>query len=98
MSAARVLGVLLPLVFLVAAAGIPLMLWWERKRPTAYTRTPMHLGGEPTLAEWQGMTTAGQEAYDTAVLNASEAAEGAARRAAEQRLERAVYVNSLFRP
>lgn len=108
MSSARLLGALVPVSLLVIAA---VGTWWvlreERRNPTSYTRksaaavpgrTPMYLGGEPTPEEWEGMTTAGQEAYDTAVLNASEAAEDAVRRAGEQKLERAVYVNSLYRP
>ena len=82
MSSARLLGALVPVsLFVIAAVGA----WWvlreERRNPTSYTRksaaavparTPMYLGGEPTPEEWEGMATAGREAYDTAVLNAAE--------------------------
>lgn len=108
MSSARLLGALVPVsLFVIAAVGA----WWvlreERRNPTSYTRksaaavparTPMYLGGEPTPEEWEGMTTAGREAYDTAVLNAAEVDEDAARRAGEVAVERAVYVNVLYRP
>jgi hypothetical protein len=95
MSAARVLGVLLPLVFLIAAAGIPLMLWWEKRRLTSYTRQP-HV-----LADWHAMSSAEQEAVDTASLDMAEQAaldaEADAQEAAQQVVERS-RVNALFHP
>lgn len=99
MSAARILGVLLPLVLLVAAAGIPWMLRRERRHPTSYSRRP---GGDQVLAVWRSMPAVEQEAADTAVLNAQEAAEDAVRRAVEVRERAAVLEaakrNALFHP
>lgn len=99
MSAARILGALLPLVLLIAAAGIPWMLRRERRHPTSYTRRP---AGDPVMRAWRSMSGVEQGAADTAVLNAQEAAEDAVRRAAEVR-ERAVVAeaakrNALFHP
>lgn len=97
MSAARVLGVLLPLVFLIAAAGIPLMLWWEKRRPTSYTRQP-HV-----LADWHAMSAAEQEAVDTASLDLAEQAEIDARADAVEAasllaVENAARINVLHHP
>lgn len=97
----RVPGLILPLIYLVAGVGV----WWalrrERREPTSYTQTPMSSGGMPTLAEWRAMSTAEQEAYDNAVLDAAEAAEEAVRRAVDAQVQRAIEDaarrSSLFR-
>ena len=99
MSAARILGGLLPLVLLVAAAGIPWMLRWERRHPTSYTRRP---AVAPELASWRALSAEDQEAADTAVLNRGEQADldavDNAREAAQVAVERAVQINTLTRP
>lgn len=75
MSADRLPGLILPLVFLIAVVGV----WWalrrERREPTSYTRRP------DVLEAWREMSAAQQEAYDNAQLNAAESAEVAAARA-----------------
>lgn len=95
MSAARVLGSLLPLVFLIAVVGIPLMLRRERRHPSSYTRRP------DVLAEWRAMSTAEQEEVDNASLDLGEQAEIDARQdaveAAEDLLNR-VRINALHHP
>jgi hypothetical protein len=87
MSAAWIAGVSIPAVYLLSAVCTPLMLWWERRRPSAYSRRP------EVLAAWRAMSAAEQEAYDNAALDAGEAAEVAAARIAE-----AAERNALFRP
>lgn len=96
MSAARLLGVLLPLVFLVAAAGIPLMLWWERRSPSSFTR-----GGD--LAWWGLLSADEQEDVDTASLDLAEQAEIEARADAVDAagllaVENAARINVLHHP
>lgn len=104
MSAAQILGSIVPLVLLLAGACCWLALWWERRHPSSYTRSPAYrrrlLAGpaEPSPEVWAGLSADRQEAYDTAVLDASEAAEDAARRAAERAVEGAVRTNSLYHP
>lgn len=110
MPAARVLGVLLPLVFLIALAGIPWMLRRERRRPSAYPGSAAHRealerAGVTSMAEWRRRSTEEQEAADTAALDRAQdievAAEGAvweAERAAQVAVERAASVNALYRP
>jgi hypothetical protein len=88
MSAAWIAGLSIPGVYLLSALAMWPVLWWERHRPTAYSRRP------EVLAAWRGMPTAAQEAHDTAVLDAEEAAEEAARRA----VEGAARTNALYRP
>lgn len=75
MSVDRLPGLILPLVFLIALAGIPWMLRRERRRPSPYTHSPEYLRAAAT---WSQKSTAEQEAYDNAVLDAAEAAERAA--------------------
>lgn len=58
----------IPSVFLVALIGTPLMLWWERRNPTSYTR-----GGD--LAWWGLLSAEEQEDVDTASLDEAEQAE-----------------------
>lgn len=86
----------IPAVFIVSAIGAVLSLWWERRRPTSYTRQPGVLGA------WRGMTAAEQEAVDTASLDLAEQAEldakSAAEEAAQLAVERAVHINTLTHP
>jgi hypothetical protein len=60
---------LVPATFLACVIGIPLMLWWERRRPSAYSRRSGVLGS------WRAASATVQAAYEIAVLDASEAAE-----------------------
>lgn len=86
----------IPAVLLVAVAGVPVMLWWERRRPSSYTRQ------NAELAEWRAKSTAEQEAVDEAALDAAEQAEIDARmdaaEAAEDLLERRARINALHHP
>ena len=83
MSAARILGALLPVALLLFASVVG--TWWlaqrERRRPSSYSRRP------EVLARWREMSAEAQAAHDTAVLDAAEAAENAAAR-----------THSLYRP
>lgn len=59
---------LIPATFLSCVVGIPLMLWWERRRPSKPVRRPY-------VAEaWRGLPAVVQAAHDRAVLDAAEAA------------------------
>lgn len=84
----------LPLVALVGGKGA---VWFEKREPSAYTRRPEYLAGlrEPSLAEWRGMSTVEQAAYDGAVLEVAADAEDAARVAVEALL---LEYNGTFRP
>jgi hypothetical protein len=42
--------VLIPAVLLIAVLGVPLALWWERHRPSSFTRRPRVMGGVPDNA------------------------------------------------
>ncbi|WP_086560965.1 hypothetical protein [Streptomyces africanus] len=75
MSSSVVLGVALPLIYLVAAVGLWSTLLRERRNPTSYSRRP------EVLASWREMSAAEQEAYDNAALDAAESAESVAARA-----------------
>jgi hypothetical protein len=55
---------LVPLTLLSAVVGVPLMLWWERRR----ARRPRVRGS------WRALPAEVQAARDEAVLDASEAA------------------------
>lgn len=55
-------------------------------------------GTAPNLTVWRRLPTDRQEAYDTAVLDASAASEDAARRAGERAVEGAVRTNALYHP
>lgn len=61
---------LIPATFLSCVVGIPLMLWWERRKPSSYTRRRQR----EVLAPWLEMSTEAQRAHDNAVLAASDAA------------------------
>lgn len=64
----------IPAILIVAVIGTVLALWWERRRPSSYTRRP------EVLEAWRSMSADAQEAHDNAVLDAAEAAENAAAR------------------
>jgi len=76
MSVDRLPGLGLPLVFLVAVLAVPVMLWRERRRPSSYTRSREFLAG---VRRWRGLSAVEQAAFDSAVLDAAEAAERRAR-------------------
>ncbi|MFE0206963.1 hypothetical protein [Streptomyces sp. NPDC058985] len=77
-----VLLVFLLVVLAVSAVGTVLYVRRERRRPSSYwSRWQME------MAEWRALSPDAQAAHDTAVLDAAEAAEGAAARA-----------NVLYRP
>ncbi|MFG2276755.1 hypothetical protein ACGFNY_44230 [Streptomyces chartreusis] len=86
----------IPAVLIVSVAGVVVNLWWERRRPTSYTRRP------DFLAEWRSMSAAEQEEVDNASLDLAEQAEIDARQdaveAAEHLLERRAVVNAQFHP
>ncbi|MGW0556049.1 hypothetical protein ACWDZ6_17880 [Streptomyces sp. NPDC002926] len=83
MSAARLIGALIP-VSLLVISGVG--TWWvlrqERSRPSSFTRrgVPVHLGGKPSLEEWRQMSTKTHGANDTALLDTAESAEATAAR------------------
>jgi hypothetical protein len=79
MSADRLPGALLPLLYLLAvlvlsAGGFVWAVRQERRNPTSYSRRP------EVLASWRAMSAAQQEAHDNAALDAAEAAEVVAAR------------------
>jgi hypothetical protein len=75
-----------PAVLLVSAIGTALYLWWEKRRPSSYSRRP------EVLASWRAMSAQAQRADDVAALDVAEAAERLAARQAE------VAKRALFRP
>jgi hypothetical protein len=79
----------IPAILLVACLGIAVSLWWERSRPSAYTRRPREGAGE--LAVWSRMSVSEQAAADRRALDD---AEDAARLAVERYAE----INAKFRP
>lgn len=96
----------IPAVLLVSVAGVLLNLWWERRRPSSYTRRMAQLA---ELAEWRAKSTAEQAADDEAVTKAVVQAERNARRAeraarrhaagaAERLLEEQARINALHHP
>lgn len=59
---------LVPATLVVCVVGIPLMLWWERRRPAKPVRRPY-------VAEaWRGLPAVVQDAHGRAVRNAVAAA------------------------
>lgn len=64
-------------LLLIAAVGLPIAVWWERRHPSSFTR-----GAD--LAWWAALPAEEQEAYDTAVLDLAEQAELDARADAEE--------------
>jgi hypothetical protein len=99
-----------PALLLVSAAGTPLVLWWERRRPSSYPGSAAHRealerAGVTSMDAWRRRSVEEQEAADSAALDRAEvaevAAEGAvweAERAAQAAVERAAAVNALYRP
>ncbi|MDX3175296.1 hypothetical protein PV382_23900 [Streptomyces scabiei] len=87
----------IPAILLVAVAGIPLSLLWERVRPSSYTAR----GGDAVgadLAVWRGLSTDQQAAADAFALEAQESAEVDAEDAARLVVERASQANARSRP
>jgi hypothetical protein len=74
MSVALIAGLSLPGIYLLALVGTPVVLWWEKRHPSSYSRRP------EVVESWREMSTAEQEAHDNAVLDAAEAAENVAAR------------------
>lgn len=97
MSAARIVGALLPVLLLLFLAGAG--VWW------AFRRGPSSSGPEPSgdLAWWALLPAEEQEAYDTAVLDRAEQAELDAEaednaREAARHLAHRAQVNALYHP
>lgn len=86
-------GLSMPSIYLAAGAGAVWALWWERRHSSSYTRRAAQQRAAE-LAAWRREPAVVQEARDTAVLDAAEAAEDAARRAAEK----TPGCNAQFRP
>jgi hypothetical protein len=99
-------GLLLSLLVVLIVAGVG--TWWalrkENQMPTSYTRlgVPVDVPGEgPSPEEWQHMSTAEQEVWDTASLDEGEQAEIDAAADAQdfaQFLADRVQTNALYRP
>ena len=106
MSAARVLGVLLPLVLVIAAAGIPWMLRQERRRSSSYPGSAAHRealarAGVTSMAGWRARSAEEQEAADDAALDLAEQGDLDAKADADEaaaHLVQRVQANALFHP
>ena len=85
---------LIPAVLLIALVGIPLMLWWECRRPSSFTRGAALRG---PLAAWRSLSTAEQAAQDAAAIEATAEAEAHAEEAGQVAVDRAVEINTLSR-
>jgi hypothetical protein len=91
----------IPAVLVVSVAGVVVSLWWEKRRPSSFTRRR-----PDALAAWHSLPAGAQEAVDKAVLDAAEAAEAAAKaavaRAVDAQMEAAIQEaakrNALFHP
>lgn len=89
----------IPAILLVAVAGIPLALWWEKRHPSSFTRRPRVVGSGPDEAALDAVERREQGRLRTqsewrrwdpdAVADAAEAAADLAHRA---------QVNALFHP
>jgi len=95
-----------PAVLLVSAVGTPLVLWWERRRPSSYPGSAAHRealerAGVTSMAGWRARSVEEQEAADDAALDLAEQADldaqADAREAAEF-LAHHVRVNAEFHP
>lgn len=84
----------IPAILLLALVGVPVALWWERRRPSVPDNVV-------ELRAWRGLSTAEQAAVDAGAIEAAAGRE-AARRGAEESAQlaaaRAAEVNALFRP
>ncbi len=96
----------IPAVLLVSVVGVVVNLWWERRRPSSYTRRMAQLA---ELADWRERSTAEQAAADEEVAKAAAQAQRTARRAdraarrhtaqtAERLLEEQTRINALHHP
>jgi hypothetical protein len=91
-----VLAWILIALLVAASVGGLLAVWWERRSPTSYTRSP---GGD--LAWWGLLPAEEQEAWDTTALDVAEQAELNARNDAREAaafLARQVQVNAEYHP
>ncbi|MDX2998148.1 hypothetical protein [Streptomyces scabiei] len=86
----------IPAILLVAVAGIPLSLLWEKARPSSYTARGDAVGAD--LSVWRGLSTDQQAAADAFALEAQESAEVDAEDAARLVVERASQANARSRP
>lgn len=86
----------IPAILIASVLGVLVSLWWERRRPTSYTRRP------DSMADWLALSVEEQEAVDNASLDRAEQAEldarADAREAAEAFIERAAVINALHHP
>ena len=84
----------IPAVLVLALIGVPIALWWEKRRPTV----PKHVA---QMRAWRAMSAAEQEAVDTASLDLAEQAaldaELDAQESAQLAVERATEINTLSR-
>jgi len=86
----------IPAILTTSVIGVVVALWWEKHRPTSYTR-----GGD--LAWWGLLSAEEQEDVDTASLDMAEQAEmdaraDAAEAAGELAVETAARINVLHHP
>ena len=83
-----------PAVLLVACAGVPVALWWEKRHPSI----PAHV---VQARAWRALSTASCSAVDSAALDLGEQAELDAVADAEDAARDLVHrtqVNALYRP
>jgi hypothetical protein len=86
----------IPAILLLALAGIPLALWWERRRPSVPDNVV-------ELRGWRRLSAAEQAARDAEALDAVADAEAGARADAAElaglrALDSAVKTNAWYRP
>lgn len=91
-----------PAVFLLAVVGIPVALWWEKRRPSV----PAHVA---EMAAWRRLSTEEQAAVDAEALAEGLVAGGfdaavraraeeSARLAAQLAAQRAAEINVQYHP
>jgi hypothetical protein len=86
----------IPAILLLALVGVPVSLWWERRRPSVPDNVV-------ELRAWRRRAAAEQAARDVEALAAvadadAEARADAAEMAGLRAVERAVKANALYRP
>jgi hypothetical protein len=89
---------LIPAVLIVSLVGLPVVFWWERRRPSVPARVV-------EMRAWRGLSTQKQAAADGAALDAADAFERAraearerAEDAARLAVERAADINVQYHP